>query len=110
MGTDSLGNPVSTMTVSGSALSLLSYSHSHQVCTECGIAPAYWQLKDSVLTAVLFDNVEGQSTINLPLTEGKINFVTEDNSSLSNSPIYCGVVSTRTRFEGWNSCKFNPSL
>ncbi|PVF97573.1 hypothetical protein CPB86DRAFT_785700 [Serendipita vermifera] len=78
MGTNSLGNPISTMTV----------------CTECGVSPAYWQLKDSVLTAVLFDTVDGQSTVNLPLTQGKINFVTEDNGSLTDSPIYCGVANS----------------
>jgi hypothetical protein len=63
------------------------------VCETCGDAPAYWQLKDSILTPYLPNTAKGQSTVNMPLEQGKVNFVTGDESSLVKSSTYCVVVS-----------------
>lgn len=75
VGSDSNNNTISTMTV----------------CENCGIAPAYWTLADAVLTPHLFNNVEGQATVNMPLNQGKINFVTGDEASVTKSGAYCAV-------------------
>lgn len=45
------------------------------------------------LTPYLLNTAEGQSTVNMPLKQGKINFATGDESSLVKSGTYCGVVS-----------------
>lgn len=63
------------------------------MCDSCGQVPAYWQLNDSVLSPVLFDQVDGQKTINMPLSQGKVNFIGGSDSSLTESAIYCAKVS-----------------
>lgn len=79
-GVDSNKNTISTMTT----------------CESCGDAPAYWTLNDSVLTPVFFAVDDDVTTVNMPLTQGKVNFVTGPSDTLVKSASYCAVRSSST--------------
>ncbi|CCA74712.1 hypothetical protein PIIN_08672 [Serendipita indica DSM 11827] len=60
-------------------------------CDTCGKTPVYWTLTKSVLSPVFTtsDIVTQNATINLPLSYGKVNFITGNKKDLKLAPIYC---------------------